>query len=98
MEESVGYAVVVEEGDDYMMIEMDNLQYACGSVFEGFEVKAANDTLYVESFVDPSSPVAKCLCPTRIQLKVAKNEQTFNSQYLILDKYHKLTLVRKTVL
>ena len=97
-EESEGYAFVVEEGDDYMMIEMDNLQYACGSVFEGFEVKAANDTLYVESFVDPSSPVAKCLCPTRIQLKVAKNEQTFNSQYLILDKYHELLLVRKTAL
>ena len=97
-EESEGYAFVVEEGDDYMMIEMDNLQYACGSVFVGFEVKAANDTLYVESFVDPSSPVAKCLCPTRIQLKVAKNEQTFNSQYLILDKYHELLLVRKTAL
>ena len=97
-EEPEGYAFVVDEGDDYMMIEMDNLQYSCGTVFVGFEVKVANDTLYVESFVDPSSPVAKCLCPTRIQLKVAKNEQTFNSQYLILDKYHKLTLVRKTVL
>ena len=97
-EESEGYAFVVEEGDDYMMIEMDDLQYSCGTVFEGFEVKAANDTLYVESFVDPSSPVAKCLCPTRIQLKVAKNELTFNSQYLILDKYQELMLVRKTAL
>lgn len=97
-EEPEGYAFVVDEGDDYMMIEMDNLQYSCGTVFVGFEVKVANDTLYVESFVDPSSPVAKCLCPTRIQLKVAKNELTSDSQYLILDKYHKLMLVRKTAL
>ena len=97
-EEPEGYAFVVDEGDDYMMIEMDNLQYSCGTVFVGFEVKVANDTLYVESFVDPSSPVAKCLCPTRIQLKVAKNELTSDSQYLILDKYHELLLVRKTAL
>ena len=97
-EEPEGYAFVVDEGDDYMMIEMDNLQYSCGTVFEGFEVKFANDTLYVESKIDPTSPIAKCLCPTRIQLKVAKTELTIDSQYLVLDTYHKLTLVRKTVL
>ena len=62
--------------EDSMTVVLDNVTMSCGSIVESVDVTAAGDTLVVKINLDPNSPLANCICPTRVSFTI-KNEAEF---------------------
>ena len=63
-------------GEDSMTVVLDNVTMSCGSIVESVDVTAAGDTLVVKINMDPNSPLANCICPTRVSFTI-KNDAEF---------------------
>jgi hypothetical protein len=62
--------------EDSMTVVLDNVTMSCGSIVESVDVTAAGDTLVVKINLDPSAPLANCICPTQVSFTI-KNEAEF---------------------
>ena len=74
----------INEGETTTIV-IDEVDKACGIIFTGFDVVAKGNVLYAQSKIDPTSPIAKCICPTRITLEIEQNPEVGMPLYLLLD-------------
>ena len=72
--------------DGFDTFVITDVYMTCGAIFDGFDVYADGDTLYVDSKINPDSPVANCLCSTRIEFKIEHDSRFSNTGVLVFDR------------
>lgn len=72
--------------DGFDTFVITDVYMTCGAIFDGFDVYADGDTLYVDSKINPDSPVVNCLCSTRIEFKIEHDSRFSNTSVLVFDR------------
>ena len=72
--------------DGFDTFVITDVYMTCGAIFDGFDVYADGDTLYVDSKINPDSPVVNCLCSTRIEFKIEHDSRFSNTGVLVFDR------------
>ena len=67
IEESTYPNFTQNRSDGQVNIVATELMLTCGVELDGIKATISGDTLYAELLIDPLAPVAKCICPTRIE-------------------------------
>lgn len=80
------YAKRTVGADGFDTIVITDVYMTCGAIFDGFDVYADGDTLYVDSKINPDSPVVNCLCSTRIEFKIEHDSRFSNTGVLVFDR------------
>ena len=80
------YAKRTVGADGFDTIVITDVYMTCGAIFDGFDVYADGDTLYVDSKINPDSPVVNCICPTRIEFKIEHDSRFSNTGVLVFDR------------
>ena len=80
------YAKRTVGADGFDTIVITDVYMTCGAIFDGFDVYADGDTLYVDSKINPDSPVVNCLCSTRIEFKIEHDSRFSNTSVLVFDR------------
>ncbi|SIN94162.1 hypothetical protein [Fibrobacter sp. UWB11] len=78
-------AYMVDDGDGFVTLRLENIQLGCGVKNAEFEVVAYEGVLYVNSKNTGSLYATNCICPSRISLQIEKDSRFTDVDYVVFD-------------
>ena len=78
-------AYMVDDGDGFVSLRLDNIQLGCGVKNAKFEVVADEGFLYVNSKNAESLYATNCICPSRISLEIEKDSRFTDADYVVFN-------------
>lgn len=83
-EDAAPVAQMYEGEDGGITVVVENVMLNCGAIVRGVDVSMAGDTIFAQFDIDPSSPIARCICSTRISFKIEKEDDFSRATRLVL--------------
>lgn len=78
-------AYMVDDGNGFVSLRLDNIQLGCGVKEAEFEVVAYEGVLYVNSKNAESLYATNCICPSRISLEIEKDSRFTDINYVVFN-------------
>ena len=88
-------AYMVDDGDGYVSLYLDNMPLGCGMKSAEIEVVVDRKTLYVNPKNSLSLYVTNCICPSRLSLKIEKDDRFTSATSVVFDSGNPMTLIKE---
>jgi len=88
-------AYMVDNGDGYVSLYLDNMPLGCGMKSAEIEVVVDGKTLYVNPKNSLSLYVTNCICPSRLSLKIEKDDRFTSATSVVFDSGNPMTLIKE---
>jgi hypothetical protein len=88
-------AYMVDDGDGYVSLYLDNMPLGCGMKSAEIEIVVDGKTLYVNPKNSLSLYVTNCICPSRVSLKIEKDDRFTSATSVVFDNGNPMTLIKE---
>lgn len=88
-------AYMVDNGDGYVSLYLDNMPLGCGMKSAEIEVVVDGKTLYVNPKNSLSLYITNCICPSRLSLKIEKDDRFTSATSVVFDNGNPMTLIKE---
>ncbi len=88
-------AYMIDNGDGYVSLYLDNMPLGCGMKSAEIEVVVDGKTLYVNLKNSLSLYVTNCICPSRLSLKIEKDDRFTSATSVVFDSGNPMTLIKE---
>ena len=88
-------AHMVDNGDGYVSLYLDNMSLGCGMKSAEIEVVVDGKTLYVNPKNSASLYITNCICPSRVSLKIEKDDRFISATSVVFDGGTSMTLIKE---